>query len=358
MKKRVRSLLLASVISLTLAVSALAANGSYSDVPADHWAASSVHRATELGLFNGIGGNQFGLGQPITRAAFVTALGRLFDWETVTPTRASYSDVAEREWYYAAVETARANGAVISVGKNFRPTENITREEMASMIVRSLGYTSLAGNLSTYSCPFSDVKTNKGFITIAYDLGIVGGMGGGKFAPNSTATREQAAAMLVRACEKLRARSVEMEDVSGYTALYVETPKAKEGAELPATPLEPIAELYKSLRKLKNSGTDMDQVVLHLTGGGVRTLVSGTRIIESDMLAAEEIAELLEQDGVRVYYSDRYESAYCIYQPNGYQTATVWYQSGESMAVKLQLARLFGVTRYALQDLPGEPSEK
>lgn len=46
-----------------------------------HWAAESIRRATELGLFNGVGGGKFGLGQPITRAAFVTALSRLFDWE-------------------------------------------------------------------------------------------------------------------------------------------------------------------------------------------------------------------------------------------------------------------------------------
>ena len=38
-----------------------------------------------------------------------------------------------------------------------------------------------------------------------------------------------------------------------------------------------------------------------------------------------------------------------IYAPNAYQTATVWYQSEESMAAKLRLARLFGVTRYVLE---------
>lgn len=55
------------------------------------------------------------------------------------------------------------------------------------------------------------------------------------------------------------------------------------------------------------------------------------------------------QEGTRTYYSTRYESAYCIYQPNAYQTATVWYQSQESQAAKLRLARLFGVTRYIVE---------
>ena len=38
----------------------------YSDVPADHWSASSVNRATALGLFQGVGENTFGRGQPIS----------------------------------------------------------------------------------------------------------------------------------------------------------------------------------------------------------------------------------------------------------------------------------------------------
>ena len=55
---------------------------------------------------------------------------------------------------------------------------------------------------------------------------------------------------------------------------------------------------------------------------------------------------MMAMNGVNTYYSDRYECAYCIYQPSPGQTATVWYQSDESMEAKLQLARLFGVTRY------------
>ena len=56
----------------------------------------------------------------------------------------------------------------------------------------------------------------------------------------------------------------------------------------------------------------------------------------------------LEREDVNTYFSERYQSAYAIYQPNAYQTAVVWYQSDESLAAKLQLARLFGVTRYTL----------
>jgi len=253
-------------------------------------------------------------------------------------------------WQEHAVETARANGALATTGRTFRPDANITREEMAAMLVRGLGYASLAGTLSGEKSPFTDVKTNRGFITVAYDLGIVSGVGGGLFAPGSTATREQAAAMMVRVSRRLYAGDRRVESVGDRTALRVPTPAATEEQSMPTTPLEPLPALYQELHRLKSRGVDMSRVVLCLSGGGVRTVTSGGRILQTDELTAREVSELLEQPGVRTYYSDRYESAYCISQTNGYQTATLWYQSGESMAAKLQLARLFGVTSYILEE--------
>ena len=304
----------------------------YSDVPADHWSASSVNRATALGLFQGVGENTFGRGQPISRAAFVTALMRLFDWEPVTPEENAFTDVTPERWFYSAVETALANEAIAAAESTFRPTEDVTREEMASMLIRALGYTSLAGVAAGYSAPFSDVNTNRGFIVVAHDLGIVGGVGDDLFASNGTATREQAAAMLVRVHDLLTARSTLLEE-----------------AGLPTTPLEPLTELYDTLRQLKSSGADMDQAVLCLSAGGTGTVVDeeGT-ILSTDAFTAQQVEELLGQKGVKTYYSERYESNYCIYTPREGQTAVVWYQSEESMAAKLQLARLFGVTKFML----------
>lgn len=358
MKKRLISFALALALCLGLTLPALAASfeGSvlfsahYSDIPEGHWSEKSVERAAALGLFQGIGGGKFGRGQPITRAAFVTALVRLFGWEEERPRRASFSDVTSERWFYGAVETALAHGAIAASDHAFRPTDNVTREEMAAMLVRGLGYTSLAGVASGYSAPFSDITTNKGFIIVAYDLGIVDGVGDGRFTPTGTATREQAAAMLVRVHDRLTARSTQLRELGSYRAVSVETPAAEAGAELPTTPLEPLTDLYGALRRMKNSGGDMAQAALLLSEGGVRTVVSDEdgAITGRDILTAQEVASLLGGSGVNTYYSARYESAYCIYQTGGNQTAVVWYQSEESLAAKLQLARLFGVTHYLL----------
>lgn len=347
MKARILSLFLALTLLTGSASPALAAGG-YSDVPRDHWAAQSVRRAGELGLFQGVGGGRFGLGEPITRAAFVTALVRLFGWEAERPQSPAFSDVPAGAWYFSAVETAFAHDAFRLQQGRFRPEEPITREEMAVMLVRSLGYTSLAVTLGAEECPFTDVSVSPGYITLAYDLGIVGGTGNGRFDPGSSAAREQAAAVLVRVYDKLHAASRQVQSAGNSRVVSVSTPMSNLDAAAPATPLEPIAELYRALRNAKNSGADPEKTVLQLTAGGVRTLVAGGRVVSTAAVSAGEVRRILTSEDVSTYYDSRYESAYCIYRPNDAQTATLWYQSGESQAAKLRLARLFGVTRYVL----------
>lgn len=351
MKKRIVTLLLALTLCMGLLAPAAGVYAGYNDVPEDHWAAESIRRATEIGLFRGVDESNFGLGQPISRAAFVQALVRLFGWEDVVPANATFTDVSREKWYYAAVETAVANGAVVASGSVFRPEQSLNRGDMAAMIMRALAYTSLAGTVSNAESPFSDVTANKGFITMAYDMGIVGGIGDGKFAPSGTATREQAATILVRVYERLSAQSSKVTEIGEDAFIRVKTAPPVEGDELPTTPLEPITELYNALRQMKASGQNMGQVVLCLTGGGVRTTVSTAqgKIISTDTISAQQVQKMLERDNAHIYYSERYESAYFVYEPNTYQTVTVWYQSEESLAVKLQLAKMFGVTKYILE---------
>lgn len=349
MKKRILSALLAVLLCVGM-MPAAAAVQEYSDVPAGHWSAESVYRATELGIFNGIGDNLFGRGQAISRAAFVTALVRMFGWETVIPEQNTFADVTSDRWYYDEVETAVANGAVPTASREFRPTEDLKRGEMAALLMRALGYTSLAGAVSGYDCPFTDVTVNKGFITMAYDMGLISGMGDGMFAPDATATREQAATILVRLYDRLNTESKKLSHADGKMTVRVQTPAPEEGAELPTTPLEPITELYDTLRRMKESGYDMSQAVLVLRGGGFQTIVSDSgQIVKSGFISASQVENILARSNVRTYYSQRFESAYCVYEPNYYQTVTVWYQSEESLAVKLQLARMFGVIEYVLE---------
>ena len=53
--------------------------------------------------------------------------------------------------------------------------------------------------------PFTDVRTNTGYIAMAYTLGLVSGTSKTAFSPDKAATREQAAVMLMRLYDKCHA---------------------------------------------------------------------------------------------------------------------------------------------------------
>lgn len=176
----------------------------FSDVPANHWAAAEVSRASDIGFISGMDDGTFGLGQNITRGQFVSMMCRMFGWEMTEASSGSFADNMDtNQWYFQSIETAVEHGAVNTDTSNFRPNDNITREEIAVMLVKGLGYDNLVKTAEQADSPFVDVSRNKGYINLAYDFGIVGGKGNGQFMPNATATREEAAAMMVRCYDKV-----------------------------------------------------------------------------------------------------------------------------------------------------------
>ena len=200
--KKIVALLLAALLLAGCLPAAAAAEAGYTDVPADSWAVPYITEAAELGLMQGRGNGRFGFDQTLTRAEFVTMLCNLMQWETVTPATQSFTDVSA-DWYTDAVETAAAHG-VVDAGGAFRPNDAITRREMAVMFVRALGLQNAAELMEDEASPFTDVTADRGAITVAYELGIVNGKGSGVFDPEATAKRQEAAAMIVRVCEKYR----------------------------------------------------------------------------------------------------------------------------------------------------------
>ena len=168
----------------------------FRDVPQNHWAAGVIEELRTLGFSDGIGDNQFGLGQTITRAQFAAFIAKVQGYDGSYPQ--AYTDNTDASaWYYGALNAMAANRVTRPDGA-FRPNDPITRAEMTEMMIGALGFYDLGSQLNQINCPFTDVTERKGYITLANDLGLAGGMSATTFAPNDTATREQAAAMLVR----------------------------------------------------------------------------------------------------------------------------------------------------------------
>ena len=195
-------LLLCALLACTLAAPVSAA-APLSDVPEDFWAKKDIDRCVALRYFYPESDGSFGVGKEMSRAEFLAVLCRCLGWKPTSPARVVYADVPEKVWYAGAVETAYHNGAITAQDGNFRPDDLITRSEAASMLVRALGYGSIAGLIQDMSLPFRDVKANNGYIVMAYGLGLMDGTSVTAFSPNAHVTREQAAAIMMRLHDKL-----------------------------------------------------------------------------------------------------------------------------------------------------------
>ena len=184
--------------------SARAESSAFSDIPPDSWAAGVVASAYSNGLMGGIGDGLFGYGRTMTRAEFVTVLCRMFGWDMIEPPSATFNDVSPGEWFYGYIEAAAQHGLADPTG-SFYPNAPITRNDMAVMLVKALGYETLAVSAEkTERNPFNDVDGDIGYIIVAHDIGMINGVGDGKFAPGNTAKREEAAAMLTRVYDKMK----------------------------------------------------------------------------------------------------------------------------------------------------------
>lgn len=200
------------LLSLALSASLLAAAAApagavYQDVPSDSALAGEVQKAVDYGLMNGYSEEDFGYADPMTRAQFVTVLSRMLGWtedgtgSTILPAQMALPANLSST-YQSAIASAVAHGAVDS-DVPFRPNDAITRLEMAELLVRGLGLGGAAKLSQSAAPPFTDVTEGQGYISVAYAIGMTKGTSDTTFSPDATATRAQAAAMLVRIYEKL-----------------------------------------------------------------------------------------------------------------------------------------------------------
>ena len=210
MKKFLSGLLSAALAASLLAPGAAAADTGFSDVPAGSALAGEVQKAVDYGLMNGYSGDTFGYSDPMTRAQFVTVVDRMLP-ETKTGASVLISHVGfamevprteEMAPFLPSIERAATEGWVDNTVP-FRPSDPITRGEMAEILVRALGLGSAAGEAEL---PFTDVTAEQApYIQVAVDIGMTNGTSDTTFSPDANATRAQVAAMLVRVYEKLAA---------------------------------------------------------------------------------------------------------------------------------------------------------
>ncbi|KAF5034606.1 S-layer homology domain protein [anaerobic digester metagenome] len=165
------------------------------------WYMESVSAMLSQGLMKGVSETRFEPNATLTRGMFVTMLYRYAG--SPNSVEASFTDVKATAYYAAAVSWAYENEITNGVtATKFAPNDNITREQMATMILRFASVVGLDLPSGDGSTLFDDDSTISPYAKDAvYSLakaGVIKGMGHNKFAPKETATRAQAAEIIYR----------------------------------------------------------------------------------------------------------------------------------------------------------------
>ena len=222
MKKRIISTLLAICMLLTMlplqtlaaltgsqpasAEQSTSANPSnpFSDVRESDWFYSSAMYARQNGLFTGISDTSFSPQGTMTRAMYVTVMGRIAGIDPADySSGADFSDVPASSWYAPYVNWARQINMTDGVGNDrFDPDGLVTREQMAVLTVRFFDvYKITYPEVSVAGQP-ADLDSISNYAREAvlklWGCGLFTGDTLGNFNPCNNATRAEAAAFCLR----------------------------------------------------------------------------------------------------------------------------------------------------------------
>lgn len=166
----------------------------------NHWGNVTVGKLVDLGILDGYDNGTFKPDNTITRAEFAKVVRTSLKLEIQEGN--SFDDTTNH-WAKNEVHTLVMNGIIDKneYGQTYKPNKNITRLEMAKMIVRAVDFDEKARELKGQKTKFNDDNTikseDKGYIIIANKNSIINGYPNNTFVPNGEATRAEASQMIV-----------------------------------------------------------------------------------------------------------------------------------------------------------------
>lgn len=174
-----------------------------------HWAKNAIVECFNKGIFNDFANKTvFMPEKPTTRAEFVTALGRLMNINTAEFNKNIFEDVDSNEFYTPFINWAASKKIVLGVdAKHFEPNKTLTREQMATIIVRlfrTYGYnfeTNLMKPIYKDDKEISDWAKEE--IYELTNIGIVQGNADSTFNPKGYLKRGELAELVLKLTKKL-----------------------------------------------------------------------------------------------------------------------------------------------------------
>lgn len=184
----------------------------YWDISPNDWyyKNGAIEFVKEKGYFYGIEEDLFGPKEPMTRAMFVTVLGRVHGISSAKANTV-FTDVKRSAYYSGYVKWANENGIVAGTSSTaFSPDQNITREQICAMMARYCDFDDIQ-MAENAAVAFKDAKDISRYarksVTACQRGGIISGekhQGSYYFYPTRSATRAEVATILMNFCKKYK----------------------------------------------------------------------------------------------------------------------------------------------------------
>ncbi|ETE90712.1 TPA: S-layer homology domain-containing protein [Bacillus thuringiensis] len=190
---------------------------SFIDVPKTHWAYKEMMYMAENKIITGYGNGYFGAADPITREHLAAFLYRYL--KPQDSTNNPFVDIGDSNFNKEILALTARGIFSVNAEKRFNPKNNMTRAEMATVLVKAFNLKP-QGNFE-----FTDMKGHwaNEYVKILAGNNITSGTGDGNFNPNGIVTREQFSMFLYRTIMKVTDME-NNESVATYKEYVIQRP--------------------------------------------------------------------------------------------------------------------------------------
>ncbi len=170
----------------------------FNDIDGVSWAWDAILYLSDKGIINGVGDNSFAPNDYIRREQIAKIITVAFD-KAESGLESDFEDLQNDGWSETYIASAKKHGLMVGItDKMFGYGQSVTRQDLCVAVYRAAK--SVGMTFEAQKSDFTDYDNvadyAKEAVSYLAGSGVVSGMGDGNFAPNSLATRAEAAKIL------------------------------------------------------------------------------------------------------------------------------------------------------------------
>ena len=190
---------LISIVIVLLLLFSFNVSANFSDLPAAHWAHSSISDMVGRGILSGYPDGSFQPNRYMTRAEFAKVVAGVIGAEIRPISNSQYTDIKPTDWYapYVAATEGYITGYLDSNGLTFQPNALILREDVAVTAVKIKGHTNHRNSYLDSLTDLSTISTVvRPYVALAIQHSLMRGYPDGSFKGQNPMTRAEVCTVL------------------------------------------------------------------------------------------------------------------------------------------------------------------